>query len=139
MTTEATKSKPERRYSDWLIRNAQRAKLAATLAMRSCAGHTKPGRSAWECAIDAAELKGLAKRIDRYNENRCNREVTEREQAAALRNVNRVLAITAEYGAKPYIGGDPRGPAVRVYWPDMIPAGSDPGTFSDRMLVVEVD
>lgn len=111
--------------------------LAATLAKRTAIMHdTKP--NAWECATGAARLIQLAKRLDRHNVNQCNRETTARENSGALRAANEIIALAGTFGASVYLGGDPRGVAVRLYWPDMIPAGQSADSFTDRMLAVHV-
>jgi hypothetical protein len=113
-------------------RQAQRLMLAATLGKRGSI-------TAWAAASDAARLRTLAKRLDTYNEAVCNRPMSEREYKAADGWQREVERIAHLHGASVHFGGDPRGPAVRLYWPDMIPAGGDPDTYSDRMLPVEID
>jgi|GEM_PF-5883528 hypothetical protein len=114
-------------------RQARRLLVAATIAKRSTAC------SPWGAATDAARLRTLAKRLDTYNEAVCNRPMSEREYKAADGWQREVERIAHLHGASVHFGGDPRGPAVRLYWPDMIPAGGDPDTYSDRMLPVEID
>jgi hypothetical protein len=113
-------------------RNARRLFLAATLAQRG------PKR-AWLSALAASRFRTLAKRLDKHNENLCNRQVSERETKAAQTARDLVVALARDFGALAHFGGDPRGPAVRLYWPDMIPKGADPDTLTDRMIVVEID
>ena len=113
-------------------RQARRLMLAATLGKRGSI-------TAWAAAADAARLRTLAKRLDKYNEAQCNRPVSEREDKAATGWRTEAVQIATIHGASVHFGGDPRGPAVRLYWPDMIPTGGDPDTYSDRMLAVEID
>ncbi|MFN7452435.1 MAG: hypothetical protein ACK5R5_06000 [Alphaproteobacteria bacterium] len=112
-------------------RQARRLLLAATLAKRGQA-------NAWDAARDAARLRVLAKRLDTYNTNLCNREVSERERKISFGAVNTASDIAEKYGATAYFGGDPMGAAIRIYWPDMIP-GKDPGNYTSAMLPVEID
>ena len=91
----------------------------------------------WVAARDAAELTTLARKLDRYNEARCSYPVTTRQDNAATKARVRIMEIVGQYGALPHFGGDPRGPAVRIYWADELPKG-DPDAYTDRMLAVEV-
>lgn len=112
---------------------AQSFRLAAVLVLHGKVSDT----AAWEAAKHAAELTLLARKIDRHNEARCSYPTTTRQDNAAAKACNRVREIVAQYGAVAHIGGDPRGPAVRIYWADELPKG-DPDCYTDRMLAVEV-
>lgn len=130
MPGTATKLRP---IPEAVIRRAQTYRVAVELARRD-----PRGAAAWYAAVDAAQLRALAKRLDTYNVIRCNRDVTPREEKGAENARARVVRIAGEYGATAHFGGDPRGPAVRLYWPDMIPDGKDAEAYTDRMIVVEV-
>ena len=121
--------------NDKTLSLARSFKLAALLVL-----HGKVcDNAAWLAARDAAELTTLARKLDRYNEQRCSVPVTERQDRAADRNRIRVGEILATYGALPHFGGDPRGPAVRYYWREELPADcTDPDVYTDRMNFVEV-
>ena len=112
---------------------AQSFKLSAVLVL-----HGKVSdNAAWLAARDAAEITVLARKLDRYNENRCSYPTTTRQDNAATKARTRIMEIVGQYGAVAHIGGDPRGPAVRIYWADEMPKG-DPDCYTDRMLAVEV-
>jgi len=121
--------------NDKTLALARSFKLAASLVL-----HGKVSdNSAWIAARDAAELTILARKLDRYNEQRCSVPVTERQDRAANNARLSVSEILATYGALPHFGGDPRGPAVRYYWREELPADcTDPDTYSDRMSSIEV-
>ena len=112
---------------------AQSFKLSAVLVL-----HGKVSdNAAWLAARDAAEITVLARKLDKYNENRCSYPTTTRQDNAATKARARIVEIASQYGALAHIGGDPRGHAVRIYWADEMPKG-DPDCYTDRMLAVQV-
>ena len=112
---------------------ARSFKLAASLVL-----HGKVSdNAAWLAARDAAEITVLARKLDRYNEQRCSVPTTPRQDKAYTMNRAKAIAIVGTYGGMVHFGGDPRGPAVRIYWADELPKG-DPDVYTDRMLAVEV-
>ena len=87
-------------------------------------------------AGDVAVLEKGTRGMELYNETECNRETTAAEKERNRLRRELVMAMAKKYGACVHFGGDPRGPAVRLYWPEMIPAGCDPDSFTDRMIAV---
>lgn len=112
---------------------AQSFKLSAVLVL-----HGKVSdNAAWLAARDAAEITVLARKLDKYNENRCSYPTTTRQDNAATKARTGIVLIAEKYGAFVHFGGDPRGHAVRIYWADEMPKG-DPDCYTDRMLAVQV-
>lgn len=63
------------------------------------------------------ELFRLAKKIQQYNENNCNRETTDREDKTDCKNRLRVYEICEKLGIPVETNGDPRGCAIKLTLP----------------------
>ena len=113
------------------VERAAQALLVAIRLARACRDEPE-----WRVAIDAASLVRSAKALDRINEAQCIRPTTERDERAQRRHEDLVQGVALKYGAYVHFGGDPRGPAVRLYWLGEIPTGADPEANTDKMFAV---
>lgn len=68
-------------------------------------------------AVLADELMRLSRAHGRIQVNRCNRELTDREEKRDDRIEAKITELLTPYGIKPDFGGDPRGYTVKLHLP----------------------
>lgn len=75
------------------------------------------GKTLRELRVPALELLEISPKLNRLNENECNRELTQREVKQGERLDKRVNEIAAELGVTATLGGDPRGASIQLNYP----------------------
>jgi hypothetical protein len=84
--------------------------LSVHLARRD----TLSQKSAYAVVADATAIHAHARKLSRFAETECNREVTDKELKRAAHSEQVILKILKEYGLSALFSGDPRGYVVKI-------------------------